>query len=173
MNMNKLCQYQFAAAFSLWEALIVMALLAMISTWAIPGFSRWQANHELANAASQMRQALQFARLQALLQQRKIIVCGAASAVACAQHLGQQLLIFRDDYADERLHQATQILRFIHLPIRLMLQYRGFRQDQHIVFWPSGMTFDNGTITVAATNNTLKRYVIVSTGGRVRVQLAN
>jgi type II secretion system protein H len=72
--MKKSCGRQSQSGFTLIEALIVIAVMGIITATAMPAFTSWRERTILSNAASIMLGNLQQARLYALTDNRQITV---------------------------------------------------------------------------------------------------
>jgi type IV fimbrial biogenesis protein FimT len=69
--------------FTLIEALVVMALLALLLGLAVPGVSGWRARQQLQASAENFWNGLMLARSQALLHQQHVTMCAVSSAGVC------------------------------------------------------------------------------------------
>ncbi len=71
--------------FTLLETLIVISLLAILSTLAIPSFQHSQKKNQADRAISQLQNALSLARQTAINQRSRTIVCPSIDGRQCEQ----------------------------------------------------------------------------------------
>ena len=69
--------------FSLAEALVVMALLAVLLGLAVPGVSALRSRQQLQAVAEEVWSSLVLARSQALVYQQRVVLCPLAPDHAC------------------------------------------------------------------------------------------
>lgn len=72
-----------AAGFTLMELLIAIAMLAILTTLAVPAFTQFIQNNRLSAQANEMVAAMQFARSEALRRGRPVQVCSSSDGAAC------------------------------------------------------------------------------------------
>lgn len=71
------------AGFTLMELMIGIAVLAILTTLAVPAFRQFNQNNRLAAQANEMVAAFQFARSEALKRGVQVQVCSSANATTC------------------------------------------------------------------------------------------
>lgn len=69
--------------FSLLEALVVLALLAILTGLAVPGVAGLRSRHELQAVAEDVWNGLMLARSQALVHQQRVVLCPVALGSRC------------------------------------------------------------------------------------------
>jgi len=71
------------AGFTLMELLIGIAVLAILTTLALPAFTQFIANNRLASEANEMVASFQFARSEAIKRGVQVQVCPSADGTSC------------------------------------------------------------------------------------------
>jgi type IV fimbrial biogenesis protein FimT len=128
--------------FTLFESLITIALILILSAIAMPAWRQFS----LASQEELLRQhiirALQFAQQQARVLHTEMVMCPTANQVTCTENWLAGQLIFTDTYADHALHTKDQIQMIWQSPIKQgELFWRGFPGHTHYLhFLPSGLT---------------------------------
>lgn len=74
--------------FTLPEALMVVAVVALLLGLAVPGLTGWRERHQLQAQAEDFWNSLMLARAQALLHQQHVSVCAASAAGLCEAGAG-------------------------------------------------------------------------------------
>jgi len=60
--------------FSLIEVLVVIAIIAVLSTLAIPNYISWMSNRRLQSASSEIQRAIQLARMTSIKENAKVVI---------------------------------------------------------------------------------------------------
>ena len=147
-------------ATTLPELLITLALLALLSTYAIPSFAKWVASNKQQNLREKLLHSLQMARTQAVLKNRTIEFCGSADALDCDGnwHKGWILRV-----AASKEILAVEQLSQVDLPLR----WKGARDK--LVFRNNGQTpLSNGRFILCDDDGKLLWQLIISRQGCVR-----
>lgn len=161
--------------FTLVEALVVLALLGVLTGLAVPGVVGLRERHQLQAVAEEVWNSLMLARSQAMLQQERVVLCPAASAAACdaQKQWAQGWLVFVDRNhngvrdADEPVLQSRGAL-----PAGLRLQgnstvHAGLR------YGPEGLAQGlGGTLTVCRPGLLEQWKVVINSLGRPRLEKA-
>jgi type IV fimbrial biogenesis protein FimT len=72
-----------ATGFGLVEQIVVLIVLAVMTAFAVPAFSRMLDSHELRTAQMDFLAALQHARSLAVNGQRRVVLCPSRDALTC------------------------------------------------------------------------------------------
>lgn len=107
--------------FTLVELLVVLLLLAILGSLAMPAFAELIARNRQQALLNQVQGILQHARTQAILQRRTIEVCGSADAQTCSANWASGWLT--------RTLSSEQILHITQLPNHDALRWSGFTQS--------------------------------------------
>jgi type IV fimbrial biogenesis protein FimT len=147
-------------ATTLPELLVTLALLALLSTYAVPSFAKWITSNKQKMLREKLLYSLQIARTQAVLKSRSMELCGSTDALDCDEnwHKGWILRVAasKEILAAEQLHQ-------VDLPLR----WKG--SGDRILFRNNGQTpMSNGRFTLCEDDGNLLWQLIISRQGRIR-----
>ena len=82
--------------FTLIELMIVVAIMAVVTALAVPGYLRWHANHQLRQATSQIYNQLSVARISAMsrnsLVNVNLTITSGKVTIAAADATGVQII---------------------------------------------------------------------------------
>ena len=163
--------FSCTSGYSLLEALIVLAIVAIFARFAVFETSEWLARHRAAAAMDSIRTAINFARQTAAGLNVRVIVCPAA-AEGCggrdAWHDG--VMIFADENRNARRDDDERVLArlpgFRHGRVR----WRSFRNRSYLVFTPRGITdWQNGHFRYCPDSGDVRRsrQLVLNAAGRV------
>ncbi len=164
--------------FSLVEALVVLALLAVLLGLAVPGVAGLRSRHELQAVAEDVWSSLVLARSQALVHQQRVALCPVTADQACDPQglwqLGWQVFVdsnhngLRD--AGERVLQSRA-----GLPQGMRLQGNSTVQ-QGVGYGADGRSesrtgaFQSGTLVLCRTGLSEGWKIVVNALGRPRLE---
>jgi type IV fimbrial biogenesis protein FimT len=156
--------------FTLIELIVVLAVLALFVTEAVPGFRRLIAHERRSSAVLSLVRALRFARGHAISSNRYIAVCKSMDGAHCGGtglHWDDGWIVFANDDRDSppQLDDDEMLLRRhppLADPIMLTANRGGFN------FRPRSINSTAGSLFVCAQDQP-GEAVIVSVTGRVRV----
>mgnify|MGYP005846534579 CR=1 FL=1 len=84
------------AGFTMMELLIGIAVLAILTTLAVPAFTQFIANNRLAAKANEMVASFQFARSEAIKRGKQVQVCDSADGSTCGGGWNQGWITMAD-----------------------------------------------------------------------------
>ena len=142
--------------FSLLELMVVIGIIAILSTIAIPGIIQWLPKHRVGNAARDVKSTLEFARSRAISSNTTVRV--------------------DFDWDDDNLTVVEVVdsvettLRTRQLPDDVDLQANGLVSP--VTFNGHGFApgSSGGVVVVNTSDNTLSRNITLSVGGNARIQ---
>ncbi len=152
------------AAFTLIELLIVVSILSVLLSLAIPAFSRLTAEVRIRAEASKLMSAVHLARSEAIKRNRKVSLCPYNSGTPvsdCSRNYADGWMVFVNPDRDRELDDGEQVLaRGAALPMGFTVNNRkGTRAaDELITYYGDGSSRRNLTLMVCST-----RYPEVNT----------
>ena len=167
--------------FTLVEALVVIAVLAILLGLAVPGWSGLRERQQLQAQAEDFWSSLMLARAQALLHQQHVSLCPSVAAGVCdpsaAWHVGW--LVFVDSNrngqreADERILQqrgsAPTGTRMVgNSTVNHLMGYGAEGRSENL----SG-GFQAGTVRVCASGQGEGWQLVINAVGRPRLEKAD
>ena len=164
--------------FTLVEALVVLALLALVLGLAVPGLTGLRGRQQLQAQAEDFWNSLMLARAQALLEQQHVTVCAAASTAVCDAAAGWHSgwLVFVDANRNGSLDPQERLLQRREgapVPVRLV----GNSTVNHVVgYGPEGRSeslsgaFQAGTVRVCAAGQEQGWQIVINAVGRPRLE---
>jgi type IV fimbrial biogenesis protein FimT len=159
------------AGLTVLELITTLAVLAILATIAIPGFTNMIRHDRAAAAVNGIHTSLNYARQAAIARNSYVVMCKSDDGVSCNHALADWnsgWLIFDNLDRDSTAHVD---------PGEPILQVRGpFRSQTPIVsnrnsftFRPMGMRSVNGTFRYCSEDGRNDHALIVNVMGRVRI----
>ena len=164
-------------AFTLVELLIVVSVLAILLSLALPAFGRFAASIRLRTEASKLMSAVHLTRSEAIKRNRKVSLCpynSEVSPAACTRDYADGWVVFVNPDRDRELDDDEQELaRGPGLPAGFTVSNRkGNRAaDELITYYGDGSSRRNLTLMVcSSTYPELESWsVVLNLVGRPRM----
>lgn len=124
--------------FTLIELMVVMAVVAILATMAVPGLQAFVANNRQAGAVNDLLSSLYFARDEAVTRNTPVTLCPSADGIVC-ESVGWEAghIVFVDDDGDGALDGAEETLaRSETLPAGLIVQSAEY--SDFLTYRPNG-----------------------------------
>ncbi|TIH09856.1 hypothetical protein D8779_03935 [Pseudomonas leptonychotis] len=158
---------------SLLESLIILVVLSILASTAMPAASSWLERSRLESVTHQIRQDIGFARAQAVTQQREVLIQPAsANCWACGWQVGYVESIGSSTTSE--LTNTQVLIKRAALDSRLRVtSNQPWRAGA--TFLPSGeavqpnRAFAAGTFTVCSANHDVSYKIIINKAGRARI----
>ena len=149
------------AGFTLMELLLAIAVLAILTTLALPAFTQFIANNRLASEANEMVASFQFARSEALKRGVQVQVCSSANGATCGGDWDQGWIAMADPGGPDQ-----EVLR-VWVPSDSEFQFTS--SSTIIGFQPNGFSTVAAEQTVemmlsGCTSDSARRILVEGTG---------
>lgn len=164
-------RHRASQGFTLLELLVVLALMVVMTTWAVPAFQTLAERNRLSVEVMRLMGALGQARSAAITQRREAVICPTRDQSECDGDWRLPLMLFidQDDTPGERAADEA-ILKVWSASGVASLDYNGFGSNRYIRYRENGRPKgQNGTYELC-TEHSYGAEVIVSASGRVRSQ---
>lgn len=160
--------------FTLAEIAITLAMVMLLSAWAVPGLRTVLDSSRVTAASNHFLGLIETSRSLAMARHRPVTLCASADAKHCNRDRGDYLLAFEDRNANGVMDEAEPVMASEQL-FRggdFWLVWRDFRQTTFLRWAPEGHTDSlNGTFTLCNVrrNDRLLRQIVINRAGRARV----
>ncbi|WP_447589244.1 GspH/FimT family pseudopilin [Aquipseudomonas campi] len=155
---------------TLAELLIVLSILAIAASTAIPALSQTLEDHKRTAALNQMLGALDYSRSAAVFAHHNTVLCAGASNCNGSPVWSGHLTIFHDLNGNGRRDAYEPVLRQEILPEGYSWHWSSFRRLPHAIFEADGTSqASNGTLTLCK-NGQPQKQIIINLVGRIRHQ---
>ena len=167
-----------ARGFTLLEALVVMALVAVLAGVAAPAMSRLRQQHHMQAQAEALFSSLMLARSEALRQQQRVTVCARAPDDRCASAgpWTSGWMVFVDTDANGQRESQEQVLqKHEALPAGLTLEGNSL-VSRYVSYGLEGRSqtisgaFQAGTLTLCQVDATQAWQLVINALGRPRLE---
>lgn len=166
--------------FTLLEALVVLALLGILSALAAPSYTGLRQRHQMQSQAEQFQASLMLARSEALRRQRRVTVCVRDAADGCAQEgsWAQGWVVFVDANNSTTREPDETVLQ-VHGALPGFLSFNGnamVRLD--VSYGPQGRSqtksgaFQAGTLRLCGAGLRHVWRVVINAVGKPRLEKA-
>ena len=156
--------------FTLYELLIVLSIMAIVSTVAVPTFSQFSTSIHTYNAINALRSAIRHARSEAITQNKSIALCASSDGIWCNPEGAWEqgwITYINNSNQSTRNKEDPVILRQSSFK-KIKIRKNG--REKSVKFNGAGRVGLNRSFSICSSQNQthLARLVIVHSG-RVRV----
>jgi type IV fimbrial biogenesis protein FimT len=162
--------FKITSGFTLIELMVVVALLAIVTTIAIPSWNRLVTSNRIRAAVNDWTSSVQFARSEALRQNSPVTLCPSSDGLNCTASDYEVGWIVKTG-----LPAAAGVILQDALPKQQINMTVAVSARRNLTFLPNGLPIGNfagNRIVVtdlAVTDITLRRYICIARTARVRV----
>lgn len=159
--------------FTLIELLLVLALMVIMATWAVPAFQSLVERNRLSTEVMRLMNALGQTRSAAITRRKEAVICPTRDQSECERNWKLPLMLFidSDDTPEERADDET-LLKIWSASELASTIYNGFGNERYIRYRANGRPKgQNGTFTLCTESRASQ--VVLSRLGRTRVNKIN
>ena len=156
-----------ACGLSLAELLVVLAIAAVLLSVSIPPLNSMVERNRAASSMKFLYHNLQLARTQAIMQNRRITICGTADGISCIRRWENiDLMIFFDENGNKQRESSEPLLRLTPVPSGIFA-WRGANRD-YLRYQRDGSVIEFGTFTYcnATRDPRYARQLTINRAGR-------
>jgi type IV fimbrial biogenesis protein FimT len=165
--------------FTLVELVVTIAILAILTTLAVPGFGEMLRQWQRDNATRELALSMQIARSEAIKTSRQIVVCPSLDGIACVASTEWRngWMVFVDDGAGTTANANNQSYDAGERVLKVVPSLTGLTSltssegVQVMLFLPNGLMASPRTVLTVnpygATSATKVTQITVSRVGRV------
>jgi len=160
------------AGFTLVELLIVIVLISVVASYAIPSMGNLVDNSRRHAAVSDMVSLLNLARNSAILEQHTVTICPLDQTNTCTHDWNTRpVTVFRDPDSDRVLAKGSDIIR-VNQVVEGGQWDANTSSRPYFRFFATGMaSYAIGNMTWCPDDNNshLAAQIVVNMGGRLRL----
>lgn len=166
-----------ASGLSIIEILIVLTVIGILSSYALPSFSKLLNSNRQQAVLFQLYRHHQLARSEAIKQNQSVILCKSDNGGFCTPSANWHdgWIVFADTDSNRQLSANEQLIySFQNQNYFLSLTYRGFGSHNYIRYYPDGRSSTNGSFVLCTPEgDTTAKSMIISRTGRARISSEN
>lgn len=98
------------SGFTLIELIVVVALIAILATWVVPGFQGLIARTTLSSEVERVWQAVRFARAEAAQRRAPVRVCPTLDERECSSNWSDPLMVFVDANSNNQRSDSEALI---------------------------------------------------------------
>lgn len=158
------------AGFSLVELIITVAVVSILAMLGTPSYHQLMNDSVLTTESDQLVKSLLVARNLALENNQIVIVCPSRLHQSCDKTAQWQhgWMIFIDKNRNRILDDADELFQVFEGSQQIKMESSRYRKK--VVYYSSGMALGSNLTIRISDDQGVKRSIIVSNTGRVRVE---
>ena len=166
LHVNPRCNSHRSSGFTLLELLLVIAVIAILASMAVPNYQRLMARRAVDQATLQLRDHIELARTYAQAHQIKVEVCpvtlgqlNTASPVCNGQSQGWQAWVVKT---------AGGVILARSQPFADGLTIDSGDRDRFVFNERGGANGYNGSVVVQNSTNQISKTISIAADGRIQ-----
>jgi len=159
--------------FSLVELAACVLLAAILALVAMPGMAGLVQSNRAAATSNQVLAVLMQARMEALKRRGQVALCPSFDAETCVTTTdwSRGFISFEDRNRNGRREPHEPVIRVVQAPDLNGMLLQGSRGRDHLAFRLDGRASgSNATLRLCTRGAALARKIIISSGGRARIE---
>lgn len=161
-----------AKGLTLIELMIVIAIIAIISSLAAPSFNDLLRRQQVSGEANILFSLAYLARTEAIKRNSVVTICKSNNANQCGGTWSDGWIVFQDDDKDGSRDVGEILISSGAIGNNYQLTWTAFGSNNYIRFTQNGLTLaQNGTFKLCPDDNDVRfaRAVVISKTARVRM----
>lgn len=165
--------------FTMTELMVVVAIVAVLMTMAVPSLTRFVADWRLSNAVNSLSNSLRVARVESISRNKRVVLCKVDASTTCATAPGTTgfatgWIVFVDsntndtyDAGEEILIQQEALTGIANIAPKSNVLFR-FQPSGLLAGTFDGFNFDSNLFQSTALTPWARRAICISKPGRIR-----
>ena len=161
-------------AFTIVELIICVAVLAILTSIALPYFHKYQSRQEAKQIPIKLSAVNRYARSQAAVFHQNIVICPSQDSLSChPNQWNKNILVFIDKNKNRQVDTGEQILQIDVLNLKYgNLSWRGALSLPSVIYQahtalPIG---SNGSFYYCSTHLSNQQRIVLSKMGHIRIE---
>ena len=161
-------------AFTIVELIICVAVLAILTSIALPYFHKYQSRQEAKQIPIKLSAVNRYARSQAAVFHQNIVICPSQDSLSChPNQWNKNILVFIDKNKNRQVDTGEQILQIDVLNLKYgNLSWRGALSLPSVTYQahtalPIG---SNGSFYYCSTHLSNQQRIVLSKMGHIRIE---
>lgn len=159
--------------YSLVELAACVLMVAILALVAMPGMAGLVESNRAATTSNRVLAVLMHARMEALKRRRQVSLCPSLDSETCVMTTdwSRGFISFEDRNRNGRREPEEPVIRVVQAPDLNGMLLQGSRGRDHLAFRLDGRASgSNATLRLCTRSAALARKIIISSGGRARVE---
>nr|WP_297460471.1 GspH/FimT family pseudopilin [uncultured Halomonas sp.] len=158
-----------SSGFTLIELIVVVALIAILATWAVPSFSQLMARNALDRQTDRLWQAISAMRLEAAERRTTVHLCPTKDGAVCSDDWQDKLMLFVDPDGNGTFSESagdTMIRQYPASNSAITITSNSSNHDGGFSYQPDGFTAEIGTFELChpQLDKSDARQIVISQG---------